>query len=134
MTGAFLTLKADAAAKLVSAQSPVAEAVEIHEMSMEGDVMRMRQITALPLPAGQEVTLKPGGYHIMLTGLKQPCAPAKPCLSPCRWKPPTASAARWMCRRRSGRWAGNKRPPQRSSLLAASLGLRELSCSRLNSS
>jgi copper(I)-binding protein len=51
--------------------------VEIHEMSMEGDVMRMRQITALPLPAGEAVTLKPGGFHIMLTGLKQALRPGQ---------------------------------------------------------
>jgi copper(I)-binding protein len=47
--------------------------VEIHEMKMEGDLMRMRALEAgLPLPAGQAVQLRPGGYHIMLMGLKQP--------------------------------------------------------------
>jgi copper(I)-binding protein len=46
--------------------------VEVHEMKMVDDVMRMRQLPALDLPAGQTVELKPGGYHIMLLQLKQP--------------------------------------------------------------
>jgi copper(I)-binding protein len=70
-TGGFLILKSAQAAKLVAAQSPLAERVEIHEMSMADGVMRMREIDALPLPAGQEVALKPGGFHLMFMGLKQ---------------------------------------------------------------
>jgi copper(I)-binding protein len=52
--------------------SPVAGVAEIHEMKMEGDVMRMRAIAALDLPAGKSVALRPGGYHLMLMDLKQP--------------------------------------------------------------
>jgi hypothetical protein len=58
--------------RLVSATSPAAGSVEIHSMSMEGDVMKMRQIDAIELATGQTVELKPGGYHLMLMGLKAP--------------------------------------------------------------
>jgi len=56
----------------VSASTPVAAVVEIHEMKMEGDVMRMRAVPRLELPADRTVELKPGGYHVMLMELKQP--------------------------------------------------------------
>lgn len=71
-TGAFMQLKSADGAALVGAESPVAGTVEIHEMRMEGNVMRMRAIPKLDLPAGQAVDLKPGGYHVMLMDLKQP--------------------------------------------------------------
>jgi copper(I)-binding protein len=71
-TGAFMQLTAASDARLVAAASPVAGVVEIHEMRMEGDVMRMRAITALDLPAGKTVELRPGGYHVMLMDLKRP--------------------------------------------------------------
>ena len=71
-TGAFMKLTAPENTRLVSASSPVAGIVEIHEMRMEGDVMRMRAVPALPLAAGQTVELKPGGYHVMLMDLKGP--------------------------------------------------------------
>lgn len=72
-TGAFMTLTSPTEAKLVSASSPVAGVVEIHEMSMDGGVMRMGAVKGgLPLPAGKAVELKPGGYHVMLMDLKQP--------------------------------------------------------------
>lgn len=71
-SGAFMTLQAHEAAALVGATSPVAKKVEVHEMKMDGNVMRMRAVPALDLPAMQNVELKPGGYHIMLVGLKQP--------------------------------------------------------------
>ncbi len=61
----------DSAGKLVSATSPVAGVVEIHEMVMDGNVMKMRAVTGLELPAGKAVELKPGGYHVMLMDLKQ---------------------------------------------------------------
>jgi copper(I)-binding protein len=70
-TGAFMQLKSAKDAKLVEARSPVAGVVEIHEMAMENNVMRMRAVTALDLPAGRSVDLKPGGYHVMLMDLKQ---------------------------------------------------------------
>ena len=69
-TGAFMRLTSAADARLVSATSPVAEVVEIHEMAMENDIMKMRQIPGLALPAGKATELKPGGFHIMLMGLK----------------------------------------------------------------
>ncbi len=71
-TGMFATLTSVAGGRLVSASSPVAGVVEIHEMAMAGDVMRMRAVPALELPPGQPVELKPGGYHVMLMDLKQP--------------------------------------------------------------
>lgn len=70
-TGAFMKITAKEAAKLVGASSPAAGVVEIHEMKMEGDVMKMRAVAGgLELPAGKTVELKPGGYHIMLMDLK----------------------------------------------------------------
>ena len=71
-TGAFMKLTAKDGAKLVSASSPAAGVTEVHEMKMEGDVMKMRAIPALDLPAGKAVELKPGGYHVMLMDLKAP--------------------------------------------------------------
>lgn len=71
-TGAFLELKAREPATLVGVASPVAKVVEVHEMVMEKDVMKMRAIPRLDLPAGKAVELKPGGYHIMLMGLSKP--------------------------------------------------------------
>jgi copper(I)-binding protein len=70
-TGAFMTLTSSGGARLVGASSPLAGAVEVHEMKMVDDIMRMRQIDGLPLPAGQAVTLTPGGYHLMLLELKR---------------------------------------------------------------
>ena len=71
-TGAFMSLKSPTDAALVSASSPVAGIVEIHEMALEGGVMKMRAVPKLALPAGKAVDLKPGGYHVMLMDLKQP--------------------------------------------------------------
>ena len=57
---------------MVSASSPLASSVEIHEMAMDGNVMTMRALPeGLLLPAGKPVALKPGGVHLMLMGLKQ---------------------------------------------------------------
>ena len=69
-TGAFMQLQSAQDAKLVAAQSPVAGVVEVHEMAMDGGVMKMRAVPSLPLPAGKAVELKPGGYHVMLMDLK----------------------------------------------------------------
>lgn len=73
-TGGFMQLKAEKDARLVGVKSPVAGVAEIHEMKMEGDMMRMARIDALALPAGKLVELKPGSYHLMLMELKQPLA------------------------------------------------------------
>lgn len=62
-----------AADRLMSAQSAIAKRVEIHEMKMDGDVMRMRALgDGLTIPAGGSVELKPGGYHIMFLELAGP--------------------------------------------------------------
>jgi periplasmic copper chaperone A len=71
-TGAFLHITSKQGGKLVAVTSPVAGRAEIHEMKMDGDVMRMAAIDSLALPAGKMVELKPGGYHLMLLDLKQP--------------------------------------------------------------
>jgi len=71
-TGAFMQLTSAKPAKVVAASSPVASVVEIHEMKMADGVMKMRAVDVLPLPAGQAVALKPGSYHVMLMGLKNP--------------------------------------------------------------
>lgn len=70
-TGAFMQLSAKQNRRLVEAKSVIAAAVEIHEMTMEDNIMRMRAIQSLDLPAGTLIELKPGGYHVMLIGLKQ---------------------------------------------------------------
>ncbi|GAP38704.1 copper chaperone PCu(A)C [Piscinibacter sakaiensis] len=73
--GVYAQLTAGAGARLVGGRSPLAAAVEVHEMRMEGSVMRMRELAdGLPLPPAEPVTLAPGGLHLMLTGLKQPLA------------------------------------------------------------
>ena len=72
VTGAFMQLTSPADAMLVNVASPAAKIVEIHEMKREGDVMKMKAIDRLPLPAGKPVELKPGGYHVMLFELQQP--------------------------------------------------------------
>ncbi|MGD9615492.1 MAG: copper chaperone PCu(A)C [Alphaproteobacteria bacterium] len=74
---AYLTLQSPTADRLTGATSPVADKVELHAATMEGGVMRMREVAAIDLPAGQTVTLKPGGLHIMLVGLKQPLQPGQ---------------------------------------------------------
>lgn len=71
-SGLFARITSASGGKLVAVSSPVAGVVEIHEMSMDGNVMKMRALPAgLDLPAGQTVELKPGGYHVMLMDLKQ---------------------------------------------------------------
>lgn len=76
-TGAFMKLQSKEGAKLVGASSTAAGVVQVHQMSIKGDVMSMSPVNALDLPAGQEVELKPGGYHIMLMDLKQALAQGK---------------------------------------------------------
>jgi copper(I)-binding protein len=75
-SGLFVTLQTAQGGTLVAVSTPVAGVAEIHEMAMDGDVMRMRAMPGgLPLPAGKPVTLAPGGYHIMLMDLKQQLSP-----------------------------------------------------------
>ena len=71
--GGFLTItnSGSEADRLVSASSPVSADVQLHEMAMEGDVMKMRHLeNGIEIPAGSTVTLEPGGLHIMFMGLK----------------------------------------------------------------
>jgi periplasmic copper chaperone A len=74
-TGAFMRITAARDTKLVGVQTPAAGIAEVHEMQMEGDVMKMRAVPQLDLPAGRTVELKPGGYHLMLMDLKQALKP-----------------------------------------------------------
>ena len=70
-TGAFMRLTASQNTRLVAVESPAAGVVEIHEMAMDNNVMKMRTVPGLDLSAGRTVELKPGGYHVMLMDLKQ---------------------------------------------------------------
>lgn len=71
-SGAFLRLTAQEPLQLVGVSTPVSATSELHEMKMEGDVMKMRAIPSLDLPAGKTVELKPGSYHLMFMQLKAP--------------------------------------------------------------
>jgi periplasmic copper chaperone A len=68
-TGAFMTLTASSDSKLLSAQSPVAKTVQIHQSTMKNDVMSMQPVKFVALPAGKAVTLDPHSYHVMLIDL-----------------------------------------------------------------
>ncbi|HJV87286.1 MAG TPA: copper chaperone PCu(A)C [Noviherbaspirillum sp.] len=73
--GAFLTIEntGKEADKLVAASSPVAKSVQIHTMAMEGNVMKMREVSQIELKPSEKLVMKPGeGYHVMLIGLAQP--------------------------------------------------------------
>lgn len=74
VSGAYMQIRSDADARLVSASSPAVPRVEMHEMKMDGDVMRMREVKAIDLPKGKTVSLEPGGFHIMLMNLPKPIA------------------------------------------------------------
>lgn len=78
--GAYMLIRNDSAQpdRLLSASSAVAEAAEVHEMTMENDVMKMREVEGgLVIPARGSVELAPGGYHIMLINLKQALTPGE---------------------------------------------------------
>lgn len=70
---AYVTIHGgDSGDKLVSVSSPRAKHVALHSMTMQGDVMRMRKMEAIEVPAKGEVTLAPGGLHLMLEGMSSP--------------------------------------------------------------
>ena len=69
-SGAFMRIESKAAARLVGVSSPVGMA-ELHQMAMKDDRMTMSHVDAIDLPAGKAVHLAPGGYHVMLMGLKR---------------------------------------------------------------
>lgn len=74
--GVFLTLRDHGGAdRMLSASSPMAEKVQLHETVNDAGVMRMQPVPTLKLAAGQTVELKPGSYHLMLMGLKQKLEP-----------------------------------------------------------
>ena len=72
--GAFFVVTNAGAApdKLVRAASPIAGSVELHQMAMDGGVMRMRALPSMDVPPGGRLELQPGGYHVMMLDLKQP--------------------------------------------------------------
>lgn len=70
-TGAFMELRSAAGTAIVGASSNVAGITEIHEMKMDGGVMKMKAMPRLELSAGKPLSLAPGGYHVMLMDLKQ---------------------------------------------------------------
>ena len=74
-TGVFMQLTSPTPGRLVAVESDAAKHVEVHEMAMQNDVMKMRQVAGIDLPAGQKVELKPGGYHVMLIDLARQITP-----------------------------------------------------------
>jgi periplasmic copper chaperone A len=76
VAGGFMKIENKGASvdQLLSASSPAAGEVQLHEMAMEGNVMKMRQVKDIVVPAGSAVELKPGGLHLMFMGLKGPFA------------------------------------------------------------
>jgi copper(I)-binding protein len=70
-TGAFMQLESKQATRLVGVSTPVAARAELHQMSMQGDVMKMAEVDGIDLAPGQKVALASGGYHVMLMELKR---------------------------------------------------------------
>ncbi len=70
--GGYFSITSTVADRVIGGSTPVAQRFELHTMSMKGDVMEMRQVDAVELPAGKKVELKPGGLHAMFIGLKEP--------------------------------------------------------------
>ncbi|MEQ9106135.1 MAG: copper chaperone PCu(A)C [Limnobacter sp.] len=71
-TGAYLTITSQEAVALVGVATPAAEIAEVHEMKMDGEIMRMRMAERINIKAGEALELKPGGYHVMLMALTAP--------------------------------------------------------------
>jgi hypothetical protein len=71
----YLEVRSEMPAKLIGVRSPAAGSAEIHSMSNDGGVMKMRQLKQVDLPAGQTVRFAPNGNHIMLLDIKQPLQP-----------------------------------------------------------
>lgn len=70
--GADLSITSRQSATLIGASSPACKTVQLHTMTMEGGMMRMREVKAIELPAGKQVNLRDSGYHLMMIGLKAP--------------------------------------------------------------
>jgi periplasmic copper chaperone A len=75
VAGVYLEIRSPRDAKIVAVKSSAGASAEIHSMSNDGGVMRMRELEVLPLPAGETVELKPGGNHIMLLDIKRQLKP-----------------------------------------------------------
>jgi copper(I)-binding protein len=71
-TGLFFSITSAQGGKLVAASTPAAQDLQLHAMSMKGEVMTMRQVPAIDLPAGKTVKLEPNGLHVMMFGLVHP--------------------------------------------------------------
>ncbi|HEY0064037.1 MAG TPA: copper chaperone PCu(A)C [Telluria sp.] len=76
-SGAFMRVQSASKARLVGVTSPAAAQVELHQMEMKDNMMKMAQVDGIDLPAGQSVNLASGSYHIMLIGLKQQLKPGE---------------------------------------------------------
>ena len=75
VAGGFMKIENKGATdQLLSASSPAAGEVQLHEMAMDGNVMKMRQVKDIAVPAGGAVELKPGGLHLMFMNIKTPLA------------------------------------------------------------
>lgn len=76
VSAAYLTVRNGAVAgdRLLGATSPRADRIEIHEMSMDGAVMRMRTVETIPIAPDEAVVLAPGGMHLMFYGVREPFA------------------------------------------------------------
>lgn len=72
VAGGYMKLKSGKSSALVGVNTTLTARAEIHEMSMDGGVMKMRAVPKIDLPAGKTVELKPGGYHLMLMNLERP--------------------------------------------------------------
>jgi copper(I)-binding protein len=70
-SGAFMQVRSADSARLVAVSSPLAASVQLHKMEMNGQMMKMREVDGIDLPAGETVNLASGGYHVMLFGLKR---------------------------------------------------------------
>jgi hypothetical protein len=72
VAAAYLDIASNTPAVLLRAESPAASLVELHEMKIDGNVMKMRAVTKIDVPGGKEVKLEPGGFHVMLIGIRKP--------------------------------------------------------------
>jgi len=71
-TGAFMTLKSTEPTQLLQVSSPIAKMAQVHQMTLDKGMMKMRPVKALDVPANTAIMLKPGSYHVMLMGLTRP--------------------------------------------------------------
>jgi copper(I)-binding protein len=76
-TGAFMEITGKTAMRLIAAESAAASVVEIHQMTMQNGVMKMFAVDSVDVPAGKTLKLAPGGYHVMMMGLKQQMKPGE---------------------------------------------------------